>query len=221
MMKIVAGGRDAVNPYPRAMPRGQVRTDDGRAARSQRTRDAAVAALLDLLREGVVAPTVADIAARTGVTPRSIHANFPSVEALHRAAVDRATAEVLARIRPIDAAAPLAERIEALARQRATIHEHLAPLRRASRVREDTSPPLAEARATALEAGREQIDRIFATELARLAPAERRRRAAALDAVAGDGSWELWRGSHGLTAAAARRTMAEALTRLLADGGDG
>ncbi|HEU5152532.1 MAG TPA: TetR/AcrR family transcriptional regulator [Iamia sp.] len=197
------------------MARGVARGEDGRTARSQRTRDMAVDALLDLLREGVVHPTVADVAARTGVTARSIHAKFTSVEALHRAAVDRATARVLERIEPVDVDAPLADRIEALCRQRATIHEYLAPLRRVARAREATSAPLAEARASALAAAREQVDRVFAPELRALTPAARRRTAAAVDAVAGDGSWELWRDGHGLAPAAARRTMVEAVTRLL------
>ncbi|QYG92497.1 TetR/AcrR family transcriptional regulator [Iamia sp. SCSIO 61187] len=197
------------------MARGVARGEDGRTARSQRTRDQAVDALLALLREGVANPTVAEVAERTGVTPRSIHANFTSIEALHRAAVDRATADVITRIRPIDVTAPLAARIDALCHQRAVIHEHLAPLRRAARAREATSPALAEARATALAAGRDQIRRVFAAELAPLGPAARRRAAAAVDAAAGDGAWELWRDGYGLSPAVARRTMAEAVGRLL------
>lgn len=198
------------------MARGVARNEDGRAARSQRTRDHAVDALLALLREGVANPTVADVAERTGVTARSIHLNFASIEALHRAAVDRATAEVLARIRPIDVEAPLVERVRALCRQRATVHEHLAPLRRAARAREATSPALAEARQVALAAARDQVERVFAAELAPLTPAARRRTAAAVGAAVGDGAWELWRGSYGMTPEVARRTMAESVLRLLA-----
>lgn len=215
MVKTVAASRIGVNPYPPAMARGVARGEDGRTARSRRTRDQAVDALLALLREGVANPTVADVAERTGVTTRSIHANFASIEALHRAAVDRATVEVLGRISPIDVTAPLADRIDALCRQRAVIHEHLAPLRRAARAREATSPALAEARTTALAAAREQVGRVFAAELADLSPAARRRTAAAVDAAAGDGAWDLWRGGYELSPTVARRTMVESVTRLL------
>jgi TetR/AcrR family transcriptional regulator of autoinduction and epiphytic fitness len=214
-VKTVVAIGHSVNPYPLPMARGVARGEDGRAARSQRTRDMAVDALLELLREGVVSPTVADVAERTGVTARSIHANFTSVDALHRAAVDRATTQVLGRISPIEVDAPLAIRIEELCRQRATIHEYLAPLRKVARSRERTSPPLAEARTTALAAARDQVERVFAVELASMSPAARHRTAAAVDAVASDGAWELWRDSHGLTAAASRRTMIESVTRLL------
>jgi AcrR family transcriptional regulator len=197
------------------MARGVAAGEDGRTARSQRTRELAVDALLTLLREGAANPTVAQIADRTGVTTRSIHANFTSIEELHRLAVDRATADVLRRIEPIDITAPLETRIDALCRQRAIIHEHLAPLRVAARAREASSPALADARAAALGAAREQVQRVFAVELARLDPAHRRRLAAAVGAVVGDGAWDLWRTSYEMSPTTARRTMDESLTRLL------
>lgn len=192
-----------------------MRAGDGRLARSERTRAAAARALLDLVREGELSPTVNEVAARTGVTARSLYVHFPSVDDLHRAASDLATAEVLEMIAPIEVDQPLGDRVRDLCQQRAIIHEHLSPLRRAARRREHASPALAESRRTAREASRDQLTRIFAAELAELTEAARRRRLAALDAAASDDAWSLWRDHHDLSVAVARQTMAESLTALL------
>ena len=83
------------------------RTTDGRTARSQRTRDAVVAALEALLLDGATAPNAAEIAERAGVSTRSIYVHFANLEDLFRAVVERTTLRTLALLTPIDPAAPL------------------------------------------------------------------------------------------------------------------
>src|SRR5215210_6885295 len=59
---------------------------DGRTARAERTRAALAEALLSLLEEGDLRPTAASIAARAGVSERTLFQHFPEREALFHAA---------------------------------------------------------------------------------------------------------------------------------------
>jgi AcrR family transcriptional regulator len=62
---------------------------DGRTLRAQRTRQAIVDALLDLIESGVLLPTGEQIAARANVALRSIRQHFESRESLMLAAAER------------------------------------------------------------------------------------------------------------------------------------
>jgi AcrR family transcriptional regulator len=188
---------------------------DGRAARSQRTSDAVIEALHDLIAEGDPRPNAQRIAARAGVSTRTVFAHFATLEDLYRATVERATTLVLTLLTPIDTDRPLADRIDALTAQRARLNEEVGPLRRAAALQEPFSPTLAEARRYARQASHEQVERIFAAELARIDPATRRRCVAAVDAVAGGETWDLLRDTHGLGADEARRTVGEAVRSVL------
>jgi len=55
---------------------------DGRVARGQRTNEAVIEALYDFYSEGNFTPTVQEIAARVGLTTRSIYHHFPDRDAL-------------------------------------------------------------------------------------------------------------------------------------------
>ena len=57
---------------------------DGRNARGLRTRGEIIAALLDLVREGDISPTMQAIADRAGVSVRSIYQHFTDTEGLYR-----------------------------------------------------------------------------------------------------------------------------------------
>ncbi len=80
---------------------------DGRRARALRARDAIVDALLDLMQEGQVRPTAAQIAARAGVSLRTVFQHFRDLEALFAAAADRQTARLLALAGEVPATGPL------------------------------------------------------------------------------------------------------------------
>jgi AcrR family transcriptional regulator len=187
----------------------------GRTARSQRTREAVVDALLDLLRAGETQPGAAGVAERAGVSTRTVFAHFASLEDLYRAGVERATARVLAIVTPIDPALPLPERIAALCEQRARVNEDLGPIRRAAALRAPSSPALTEAREFSRRASFEQLDRVFGAELGRLDEAARRRRRAAADAAVSGETWHLLRAVHGLSRTEARAAVEEAVRPLL------
>ena len=182
-------------------------------AKSERTRNAVVRALEALIEEGDLTPSAGDIAARAGISLRSVYVHFASVDDLHLAVAERATGRVLTMLWPIDPEAPLTVRIDDLVRQRARINEEIGPLRRSAAIHAERSPALAEARAAA-----DQIRRVFATELAGIGRAERARRAAVVDLVVSGEAWDVLRGAGGLDPSEAAKAVREAVATLLTAG---
>lgn len=187
-------------------------------AKSERTRDAVVRALEALIEEGDPSPSAGDIAARAGISVRSVYVHFASVDDLHLAVTERATGRILAMLWPIDPEAPLPQRIGDLVRQRARINEEIGPLRRSAAIHAVRSPALAEARAAARRASADQIHRVFATELAGLERDERARRAAVVDMVVSGEAWDVLRGAGGLDPADAATSVRDTVATLLTAG---
>jgi TetR/AcrR family transcriptional regulator of autoinduction and epiphytic fitness len=188
---------------------------DGRAARSQRTRRLIVDALTGLVGDGDPRPNAAAIAARAGISERSVFAHFASLEDLYRTAGDRITEVVIGMLWPIAPGLALLERIDALCRQRAQINEEVGPMRRAAALQEPFSAALAAQREFARRSSLEQIRRVFAAELAGLDDAGRVRRVASVDAAISGEAWDLMRSTHGLSRVEAQTAMAEAVRQLL------
>src|SRR5580765_6106242 len=96
---------------------------DGRVARSQRSRDAVVQAMLALLREGHERPAAELVAARAGVSMRTLFRHVEDLDELFAAAVDAQGR----RLRDLHRAPPqsgsLAQRINAVVRHRSRLYE--------------------------------------------------------------------------------------------------
>ncbi|MGB5809265.1 MAG: hypothetical protein WBG86_01970 [Polyangiales bacterium] len=104
---------------------------DGRTQRAVRHKDAVVRALLESVREHGRVPTVADLAQRAGVSRRTVFRLFDDMESLHMAATAIQRAEVIRRWPPpFPTGQPIEERIELLVTHRASVYEHIRPLRR-------------------------------------------------------------------------------------------
>src|SRR5688572_23169945 len=103
-----------------------------RSPRAERSRSSLLDALEALVREGDPAPSAKAIAARAGLSTRSLFAHFPSLEELHRAMVERVTVQVIGLLRPVDPTAPLAARVVDVCEQRARVNEAIGPVRRAA-----------------------------------------------------------------------------------------
>lgn len=191
------------------------RPGDRRRARSAATRTAVVEALLALLEAGEAQPSLPRIAARAGVSLRSVFQHFADREALYAAAADRQTARIAALTVPLDPTAPLAARAKALAAQRARVFTLIAPVRRAALLIAPVSPEIARRLAAIRAAQRREVVRLFAAELRRLPPSRRRRRTAAAAALCGFSAWQVLRVHQGLGAGAAQRAVAEGLVALL------
>ena len=114
---------------------------DGRSARSQRTRNAVVDALLDLNREGNLRPTAREIAARAGVSLRSVYVHFDDLEDLFLAAAKRHASWCPGCDRG-SGHRSAASRAETLMRMRSRIYEEVGNIRRAAELQAPFSPTL-------------------------------------------------------------------------------
>src|ERR1700712_3931656 len=85
---------------------------DGPVARGERTRAAIVAAHADLLRDGVLKPTGAEVAARAGVSVRALWQNFGDLEGLLVATTRWWQESDAALVAPIDPTLPTDQRID-------------------------------------------------------------------------------------------------------------
>src|SRR5436305_386038 len=147
---------------------------DGRTARAQRTRDAVVDSLLELVREGDLRPTAPRIAERAGVSLRSVFQHFADREALITAAAARQAEQIATMVRRLPADGPLDKRIEAFVGQRCRVLEAVSPVRRASLPHEQRSPAVRAGRDRMSEVSRQEVARVVATELDRRDGTERR-----------------------------------------------
>ena len=139
---------------------------DGRRARREQNRAAAVDALVELYREGVYSPSAAQIAERAGLSSRSLFRYFDDVDDLNRAAID----QQLARARPllqVEAGPddPLATKAERLVEARLRLYEAIAPAARAARTCAWRHPVIAGQIAASRAYLRRQLERLFAPEL--------------------------------------------------------
>jgi TetR/AcrR family transcriptional regulator of autoinduction and epiphytic fitness len=190
---------------------------DGRAARAARTREAVVEALLALIDEGSPRPTAREIADRAGVSLRSVYVHFDDLEDLFTAAANKTYERMAALISRLPTEGPLTERIDAFVAQRCRLMEVGGALRHAAVLQEPFSPTLANVMRLVRKAARDEVERVFATELDRRQGAARERLLAAVDLATNGASWETLRTHDGLSFDKAAEVVAEMLTKLLAD----
>jgi TetR/AcrR family transcriptional regulator, regulator of autoinduction and epiphytic fitness len=195
-------------------PAGQP-TVDGRAARSARTRDAVVRALLALISEGDVRPTAGRIAERAGISLRSVYVHFDDLDDLFNAAAGEQRSRVLALTRKLPDTGPFDTRLVAFVEQRSRVLEAIAAVAKAAAVHEPFSPALAATTKAARQFGRAELARVFATELAGIEPATRDRALDACDVLTGSESWDFLRVHRRLDPHAAAETLATSLRLLI------
>jgi AcrR family transcriptional regulator len=188
---------------------------DGRSLRRLKNRDAVIDALISLLTEGNLSPTVAEVANKAEISPRSVFRYFADVDAMMEAAIDSRmrTAYALARL-PVPRPKDLVARLEKLADTREALYSYLAPVARVVRNRlRETVPTnaLLEESQTQL---REQINEVFRDELYALG--ERAAEALiVLDTLFSYDGWNHLRVVSGLSADEVRRIQISAGQRIL------
>jgi TetR/AcrR family transcriptional regulator, regulator of autoinduction and epiphytic fitness len=189
---------------------------DGRTARARRTREAIVDATLALLDAGELRPSADDIAARAGVSPRSIFQHFGDRETLLRAVSARQAERISRLVEHLPDTGPLDERLDAFVDQRARVLEFITPVRRSALLNE----PFSEASHTGLQAlralKRAEAARVFGPELRKRPKSERELLERALGAATDWSTWEALRAHQGLSVGAARATMRRTVAALLA-----
>ncbi len=150
---------------------------DGRTARRDRNSDAVLDAVHELFVEGQIVPTVEDVAARSGVSPRSVYRYFPDSRALLGAALTRRieVAEPLWQLEDVGQGS-LDDRIERLVAHRLALYETSAPTIRAALSLAHEAPAIARQVERRRQQLSDQTRRHFAAELAAHPGAARRGR---------------------------------------------
>jgi AcrR family transcriptional regulator len=172
-------------------------------------------ALLTLLDEGELKPTSERIAARAGVSERTLFQHFPDREALFQGAALAQAERIGPLIKPLPGPeASLEERLEAFVAQRTLVLERVSPVRRAALLLEPTSDTVAGWLRAVREGAAAEVAYVFALELE--GRPDRGELLAALVTAAGWPSWESLRAHQGLSPEAAEATMKRTLGALLA-----
>jgi len=189
---------------------------DGRRQRRDRNRTAVVQALLGLYGDGNLAPSVDEIAARSGVSARSLFRYFDDVDDLCRAAIEEQQ-NTLRHLVVIDSEPhyPFAERVAALVRQRAELFEAIESVATVSRLRAPFNLVVADGLTQGRAFLRSQVAALFEPELRSLPTAVAASRLASADVVTSFESWRLLRDDQRLSLAKASAAVADALTALL------
>src|SRR5512145_2411272 len=107
-------------------------SSDGRLRRGERSREAIVAALFELVGEGVLQPTAQQVAERAGMGIRSVFRHFDDMDGLYAAMDARLRAEALPLVRAEPAEGALRERALAWVERRARLFERIAPWKRSA-----------------------------------------------------------------------------------------
>jgi AcrR family transcriptional regulator len=162
---------------------------DGRRQRGERNREAVIDAILDLITEGNERPTTTEIAERSGVSVRSVFRHFDDVESLYAAAVDRHIERMLPLWHLDMAPGSLDVRLGRLVDHRATLYEAMGTVRRVAERLRRTSPTIDRRLRYGHRVLVEQLETLFAPELAALTSDDRR---TLLDALDIGTSWYAW-----------------------------
>jgi TetR/AcrR family transcriptional regulator of autoinduction and epiphytic fitness len=189
---------------------------DGRTARRDRNRIAAIDAVLELFSEGELTPTPEQVADRSGVSLRSVYRYFANRGDLIRAAVDRH----LERVQPLFVIDAIGEgtfeaRVESFVRARMRGYEAIAATARASRLRSPSNEVIREQLDRARRLYRAQLEHQFAPELDALDPPRRRAVLTAADALTQIETIELYRVQRGYSTDTTHELLASALRILL------
>jgi AcrR family transcriptional regulator len=157
---------------------------DGRARRAQRSDQAIVEAMFELVGEGVLEPTAQQVAARARVGIRTVFRRFSDMESLFAEVDARLTADALPLLLGDRPAGTLRQRAIALVQRRVAFFERIGPYKRAGNAKRRRSPFLGERHA--------QLVRVLRGELLRWLPELRRAPAALVDALELTTSFEAW-----------------------------
>src|SRR5580692_8984654 len=113
-------------------PQGDITADiaDGRTRRRLNSYERAVDALLDLIESGNEAPTAQQIAERSGISVRTVFRLSEDLESLHAAGVLRQMERTAHLYITLPGTGPLSTRLRMLVKNRVTVFEAIAPVRR-------------------------------------------------------------------------------------------
>jgi AcrR family transcriptional regulator len=184
---------------------------DGRLRRSQRSGQAIVDGLLELIGDGILEPTAQQVAERAQVGIRTVFRRFSDMESLFAEMDARLQAEAMPLLLDGRPDGTLRDRAQALVRVRVAFFERIAPYKRSGNVKRWRSPFLRDRHA--------RLVRGLRAELLRWLPELRRAPAATVDAFDLATSFEAWdrlRSEQGLARARAQGAVDRLVLALVA-----
>jgi AcrR family transcriptional regulator len=190
---------------------------DRRRLRTERSETAVIDAMLDLYREGRIRPSAVEIAARAGVSERTVFRLFDDLEAVATAAIERQIARAGHLFAPPNNRGSREERIEALVAQRIRMYEEIGPVVRAARLRVPFSPVLQAGFDRRRRLLRRQVERQFRQELDELDEPIRSELLASIEVATGIEVLEALRYGHGQSMAVTSAVVARTVRALLND----
>ena len=107
---------------------------DGRVQRSERSREAIVVAMLELIGEGSLTPTAQQVAERADVGVRTVFRHFSDMETLYAAINERFSESAAGLFVSEIQTGPLADRVDGLLRNRIHALEQVGPYMRAAAI---------------------------------------------------------------------------------------
>jgi len=180
---------------------------DGRVTRGQRNREAIVDALLACYEAGILRPSVHEVAARAGVSARSVHNHFEDVEALRAEVAQRQSERFAPLFERLPAGMTNAQRVAETVARRSEAFEAIMTIRRAALLSLPDSPTIAANLARLDRSLRRQLDDTF--------PDLDADTLHALDATLSWDTWNRLRAAQGCSIARARRVLERMVTALL------
>jgi AcrR family transcriptional regulator len=189
---------------------------DGRTARRDRNSEAVLDTVHEMFVEGNFSPAVEEVAARSGVSLRSVYRYFEDTDALLRMAIQRRVSLVGGMfLLPRIGEGPLDERIDRIVNHRLTLHTKLGPTVRAAILRAPYSPLLAEQLQSRRALLSNQVAEHFAPEVGRLERQRGEELLACADALCSFEGIEHLRVTRGLPVTRTKKTIATGLHALL------
>jgi AcrR family transcriptional regulator len=189
----------------------QAPRSDGRRLRRELNRDAVIDALITFYRAGSYQPSCTEIAARAGLSERSLFRYFRDVEDLHRAAANREITVALPQLASAAAEELTRVKIERMVHARAALWEHAGPAARALGANAHRHAKLAAELDRYRNFLQGQLRELFAPELAAHGSVV----LPAIEVLCSHHSWDRLRHGQGLSAESATATLIAALTALL------
>jgi AcrR family transcriptional regulator len=188
---------------------------DGRAQRSARSREAVVDAMLDLLEEGTLRPGAAEIAARAGVSVRTVFRHFEDLEQLFATAAEHQAMRIGTLLLSAPPGGSRVDRVDALVRHRADLYERIGPVRRAALRHEPFHQAVHEGLAQARRLLRRHLLATLGSELEQLDGADRATIVAALETATSFAAWDNLRVEQRLSVPQARAALTATVVALL------
>lgn len=188
---------------------------DGRLKRGQRSKDAIVCALYDLIQQGNVQPAMEEVAARAGVGMRTVFRQFAHIDDLYRSLAHRLRDEVMKLVQMTPPSGVLATDVRALIARRARIFEYITPFRRAGRLVSHQSSFIREEQHAAGGLFRAAIEVVIGPSLETCDPQARAALIETIDLLLSFEAWDRLRDQQKLSVDSARAILANATILLV------